>query len=86
MRTGCLEGSGHWWMDAVYLFYDDVEDTDAFEEWAVLAFKSTFDSLLVMYRLRTPESHSIASISGIHVAMTILLRVQMSFVSLKTSD
>jgi hypothetical protein len=38
---GTLGSPDDWWAETVYIFYDNVDDIDEFEEWAVLSFKST---------------------------------------------
>lgn len=38
---GTLGVPDDWWVETVYIFYDNVDDRDKFEEWAILSFKST---------------------------------------------
>lgn len=44
LMHGMLGTPDEWWAETVYIFYENVKDKDAFEEWAVLSFKSTLRS------------------------------------------
>lgn len=38
---GTLGTPDDWWAETVYIFYENVDDQNSFEEWAVLSFRST---------------------------------------------
>lgn len=40
LMDGSLYAEDEWWVETVYIFYEQVEDVEEFEEWAVLSFES----------------------------------------------